>query len=211
MFSELVDRAVHVAGRPDMLEDIAYFANETMRDISKREDFDDDSLEVEIAVPLNTRTVQWDPPKQRPFRREKFIIDGCNCEPVRVHPSRKMLTHPGGFYYVSGKTFIFSRVCHPIRMFYYAYQPWLSYYPQGARPATFDVRSNDWSTTDPVLLAQVTNWLLERHNELVLNGALARFFKAKQDQRQQVHYSAYEQGLTHLIRSESPLEVIARR
>lgn len=211
MFSELVDRAVHSAGRPDMLEEMAYWANETMRDISKREDWDDDSLEAEIAVPSDTRTVQWDPDKKRPFRREEFITDGCGCEPDRVRPSRKMLKTSGPYYYVSGKTFIFSQVCNPVKIFYYAYQPWLHYYPKGARPAEFDVRANDWNSTDPAQLELVTNWMLERHNSIILDGTLARFFKTKQDPRQQVHYSAYEQGISHLIRGESPLEMVARR
>lgn len=211
MFSELVDRAVHVAGRPDALEEIAFNANETMRDISKRANWNDDSLEVEIAVPFDTRTVQWTPDKKRPFRREDYIEDGCHCNPLRVQPSSRMHKTAGPYYYVSGATFIFAQVCHPLKIFYFAYQPWLKYFPMGLRPATFDVENNDWSTTDEATLAKVTNWQLERHNSVVLDGTLARFFKTRQDPRQQVHYSAYEQGITHIIRAESPSELIARR
>lgn len=213
MFSELVDRAVHTAGRPDALEDIAYFANETMRDISKRNDWADDTLEAMISVPTDTRTVIWDPENtlRRPFRREEFICDGCGCSPLYVSPSRRMQDHEGPYYYRSGSSFVFANVCDPIKMFYYAYHPWLRYYPKNARPAEFNVELASWGGATPAQLELVTNWMLERHNHVVLQGTLARFFATKQDPRQQVHYSAYEQGITHITRSESRKELAARR
>jgi hypothetical protein len=213
MFSELVDRAVHSAGRPDALEDLAYFANETMRDISKRNDWADDTVEAIIAVPADTRNVIWAPEnyEARPFRREEFIVDGCGCEPLRVEPSRRMSDHEGPFYYRSGRSFVFAQVCDPVKIFYYAYHPWLRYYPKNGRPAVFDVEAHSWGGAVEATIAKVSNWMLERHNHVVLNGTLARFFASKQDPRQTVHYSAYEQGITHISRSESWKELAARR
>ncbi len=213
MFSELVDRAVHTAGRPDHVEDFAYFANEIMRDVSKRSDWDDDTIEEEIVIPIGENSVVWQPEVGRSrFRREEYLCDACGCEPLRVRPSGRMKKTSGPFYYRSGGDFVFAQACSPVKIFYYAYQPWLKYYPKNERPAEFDVEANDWPLgTAEATVALVSNWMLERHNQTVLAGTLARFFSAKQDPRQQVHYSSYEQGIKHLVSGESARELIARR
>jgi hypothetical protein len=211
MFSELVDRAVHIAGRPDCLADITYFANETMRDISKRDDWPDDLIEEEAAVPPGQPHLEWKPTVGRArFRREEYIVDGCGCEPTAVNPSRRMqkLTR---LYYRSGDAFIFKGCCSPIKIAYYAYQPWLQYFPANARPAEFSTETNSFGTATDAAVDMVSNWLLERHNNVILQGTLAKFFSSKQDPRQQVHYSAYEQGITHIIRSESNRELLGGR
>lgn len=210
MFSELVDRAVHIAGRPDSLEDIAYSANETMRDISKRNDWDDDACEEIVAV-TEPQTI-WDPEVGRSrFRREEYIEDGCGCSPLRTRPSSRMRSHVGALYYRSGPTFIFSNVCDPLMIFYWAYQPWLEYYKNGDRPAVFDVKANDWGGATEADIDLVSNWMLERHNNVVLSGTLANFFKAKSDERQRTHFAAYEQGISHMVRGESARQLLARR
>lgn len=211
MFSELVDRAVHTAGRPDCLMDIAYAANETMRDLSKRSDWDDDMVEEQIPVDPYLPNVQWEPSVGRSrFRREDFIVDGSGCSPERVRPSHRMMRKQSAFYYKSGNTFVFSKVSGPLLISYWAYQPWLQYYPTGTRPATFDVETNDWDGAAEADIDLVSNWLLERHNNIVLTGTLANFFKTKADQRQSVHYSAYEQGIKHMVSAESARELLAR-
>lgn len=211
MFSELVDRAIHIAGRPDCLGDITYFVNETMRDISKRDDWPEDMVEEEIVVPLGQSTVKWIPEvKRQRFRREEYIEDACGCEPTAVNPSRRM-KKLDRFYYRSGDCFVFSGCCSPIKIAYYAYQPWLQYYPDGSRPAVFNVELNDYGSATDAQIDLVSNWILERHNNTVLQGTLAKFFSSKQDPRQQVHYSAYEQGVSHIIRSESNREILGGR
>ena len=212
MFSELVDRRVHTAGRPDALADLAYFANETMRDLSKRNDWPDDSLGEMVAVPGDTRQVIWEPTTDgRPFRREEYVVDGCGCSPKAVKPSARIGRELGGFYYRSGQSFVFQNVCHPVRIYYYAYQRWLYYFPRGERPAEFNVINADWGGALAADIAKVSNWMLERHNHVVYNGTLARFFASKQDPRQSVHYSAYEQGISHMIRAEGIQELVNRR
>lgn len=211
MFSELVDRAVHTAGRPDALTDIVFFMNETMRLISKRNDFDDDSFEEEIAVPSNTRTVVWKPSVGRSrFRRIEYVEDGCGCRPVMVRPNARMNHEPGPIFYALRGEYVFARVCHPLKIYYWTYTPWLQYYPKGARPATFDVEANDWGTATEAQIDLVSNWMLERHAQTVYEGALAKFFASKQDPRQQQHYAAFEQGVGHIIRGESSRELLTR-
>lgn len=216
MFSELIDRAVHMTGRPDSVDDIAYWANVTMRDISKREDFTDDSREAEIVLPPNRLMdgppIIWDPPEGRQrFRREDVIEDGCGCIADAVKPGSRMAKAGLFSYYHSGGSLVFMHACSPIRIYYYVYAPWLKYYPVASRPAVFDVEANDWGAATEANIALVSNWLLERHSEVVLAGTLAKFFASKQDPRQQVHYSAYEQGISHIIRGESVLELLARK
>lgn len=216
MFSELIDRAVHTAGRPDAIDDIAYWANVTMRNISKREDFVPDSAEDEINLPpgntMGSAPIIWDPPEGRNrFRREDVIEDGCGCIADAVKPGSRMARAGLFSYYHSGGSLVFMNACMPIRLYYYVYVPWLRYYPKGQRPAEFDVETNDWGAATEADIALVSNWLLERHSEVVLAGTLQLFFASKQDPRQQVHYSAYEQGIGHIIRGESVLELLARK
>lgn len=213
MFSELVDRAVHLSGRPDAVEDLAYFANETMRDLSKRRDWEDETCEEVIPVVDGVNPTLFDVEVGRSlFRREHIIVDGCDCAVDKVRPNSKVRhrkTTP--YYYVSGGSFVLANVCGPeAYIFYYAYQPWLKYYAVNNRPAEFDVSTNDWGAALDADIALVSNWLLERHNIVVLNGTMAKFFAAKQDPRQQVHYSSYEQGITHMIRGESSTELWGR-
>lgn len=218
MFSELVDRAVHLSGRPDSLTDIVYYANETMRDMSKREDWDDDSCEATYDVPQDGTVAGWVPPEGRErFRREEYICydrgSSCECEPTRVRPSRR-LKRLKDYYYVTKNTFFFNGAKSTVDIYYYAYQPWLRYYPKGQRPAEMVdqvEQATEWNTQDADVIDLVSNWFLERHNHVVLKGTLARFYADKADPRQQVAYSAYEQGITHMIRSEGVQELLGRR
>lgn len=211
MFSELVDRAVHAAGRPDALDDLAYWTNVSMREIQKREDFDDDTWEESVVIPVGDRSVIWTPEVGRErFRRLDIAEDGCGCKIKMVKPSSRLRHECLPRMYASGGSYVITTGCSPISLYYYVYVPWLAYFPKDARPAVFDMAENDWNTTDEDAIAQVSNWLLERHSEVVLNGTLAKFFASKQDPRQQVHYSAFEQGISHIIRGESSLELRAR-
>lgn len=213
MFSELVDRLVHEIGRPDARNDLAYWANETMRDISKREDWVDDSVEEEFQpIDFNAPAV-WTPSVGRSrFRREDILLDACGCEGIATKPSARLRSGNDGFsYYHSGGSFVMKDACWPVAIYYYAYRPWLKYYPVGERPAVFDVEANDWGTASEADIALVSNWMLERHNKVVMDGTMSNFFASKQDPRQQVKYAAYEQGIGHIIRGESTLELLARR
>lgn len=211
MFSELVDRAVHSTGRPDNLDNIAYWMNVTMRDISKREDFPEDSVEESITIPQNSASFVWTPEVGRSrFRREDILEDACGCIGFATKPGRRM-SRDGTFrYYHSGGSLVLVNACSPVFAYYYAYQPWLVYFPKGSRPTEWNVELGEWSEPEPAAVALVSNWLLERHSETVLSGTLAKFFATKQDPRQQVHYSAYEQGVSHIIRGESVLELLQR-
>ena len=212
MFSELVDRAVHLAGRPDAVTDFAYAANEVMREICKHSDWDDDTHEEIVAVPSDTRSVDWTPEVgRRLMRRIEFVIDGCGCEPTMVRPSARMRSlNEAGFYYASGSSYVFAQVCNPLKIYYFRYWPWLQYYPHNARPAVFNVRDGDWGGATEANIALVSNWLLERHNSVVLEGTMAAFYRAKQDPRNQLHYSAFKQGLIDMVDAESARELLAR-
>lgn len=211
MFSELVDRAVHIAGRPDSLDDMAYWANEAMRDISRREDWMDDSIEELIELPPGQNHTVWTPEVGRArFRRMDVMEDGCGCKAKATKPSQRLKSNGIFSYYHSQGSIVVVNACNPVMAYYYAYQPWLVYFPQGQRPAVFDVASGAWGGASPGAIDLVSNWMLERHSHVVQAGTLAKFFASKQDPRQQVHYSAFEQGITHIIRGESVQELLQR-
>lgn len=217
MFSELVDTAVHTAGRPDALADIARCCNEAMRNMSKRSDFDDDSVEEVVNVPNGYGSVIWTPSVGRTrVRREEFITDGCGCSPVRVQPSRRIQTVPGPYYYQSGANYVFDRVHTPLKIYYYAYQPWLMYYPMPLRPARFSIEAQTFFKVDGVTeatevdIALVSNWMLERHNQYVLAATLNAFFATKADPRQKTWYAMMEKEFADIVRGEGTAELKAR-
>ena len=72
------------------------------------------------------------------------------------------------------------------------------------------MRDGDWGGATEASIALVSNWLLERHNSVVLEGTLAAFYRAKQDPRNQLHYSAFKQGLIDMVDAESARELLAR-
>jgi hypothetical protein len=212
MFSELIDRAVDIAGRPDRLASIVYFANETIWDLSKREDWAYDLVEEYIEAPATgLSSIVWEPEVTfARFRRMEYVVDNCGCEPPLVRPSRR-IEQLDRFYYQSGSSFAFKGCCFPIKVSYYAYPKRLAHYPAGQRPAVFDYASNTFNTADPALLDLVTNWILQRHNMVVLHGTLAKHFASIQDPRQGVTYSQYEQGFQNIIRAESTQALFGSR
>lgn len=217
MFSELVDTLVHTTGRPDCAADLSRALNEVMRNLSKRSDFDDDAIEEVVNVPGGRGAVQWEPSVGRlRMRREEFIIDGCGCTPTRVNPSRRINKIPGPYYYQSGQTYIFDRVCSPLRIYYFAYRPWLIYYKRGERPATFDIEKQMYVQADGVTEATeeqinlVSNWMLERHNSYLEAATLNKFFGSKQDPRQSAQYAIMEKEFADILRGEGTAELKAR-
>lgn len=217
MFSELVDTIVHTAGRPDFLPDIARHLNEVMRNLSKRSDFDDDGVEELIAVPNGFGSVVWTPEVGRVrMRREEYIVDGYGNQPTRVNPSQRMHHVPGPYYYQSGPSYIFDRVCTPLRIYYYAYRPWLIYYPISARPARFDIEQQAYVQADGITPATeeqinlVSNWMLERHNSYLEAATLNKFFGSRQDPRQQAQYAIMEKEFADILRGEGAAELKAR-
>lgn len=214
MFSELVDRAVHIAGRPDALVDIVYGANETMRNICKKGDWHDDSCEEAIPILDDSPSVIWQPNVGRAqFRREEYVEYDGGCEPTKVLPSRR-LQDLHNYYYRSGDKFVFVGATTLIKVYYYRYQPWLKYSLQNNRAVVWDgaeYLKDGAPTTDAADIASVSNWMLERHNDTVLAGTLAHFFATKQDPRQQTQYSKYQQGIADITRSEASNELYGRR
>lgn len=211
MFSELVDRCVSIAGRPDQLASMVFAANETMRTISKRGNWPDDTLEEQVIVDPTSDVTIWTPECGRGrFRREEYIEDGTGAEPTAVRPSRRV-KDLSFYYYRSGDSFVFKGACSHLNIYYYAYQPWLQYFPIGARPTSFDIELGAFTDPDPAAVALVSNWMLERHTSTVEAGTLQRFFASKQDARQALFYSIFEAGINDIQRAEGVEELLGRR
>ena len=188
---------------------MAYHVNETMRDLNKRNDWDDDLLEDVVPVPDPNQATHWTPAEgPERFRREEYVEYDGHCEPTRVKPSRR-IQRLDKYYYRSGATFVFVGALMQVKMAYYAYVPWLQYYPTGTRPSIWDGATQTW--TNPPANDLVTNWLLMRHNEVILSGTLARHFASKADPRQQVHYAQYEQRVKQMRKAEGVDELLGRR
>lgn len=213
MFSELVDQAVRSAGRPEAVADIVFSMNAAIKGIHKHSDWDDDTFEESLTVPSDTRTAVWTPSiGRRHLRRIEYIEDGCGCHPLMVRPSERLskMKHDP-FYYASGESYVFANVCNPVRIYGFRYSRPFQYYPVNDRPARYDFDTLEWNTTDETLIERVSCWILERHMEVVLEGALAHFYRTKQDPRNQLHYAAYKEGLVNMVSAESSRELLERR
>ena len=211
MFSELVDRCVSISGRPDQLTSITACANEVLRTISKRGDWPDDSMEEIVPTPPGQSHVVWTPEVGRSrFRREEYIEDARGAEPTAVRPSRR-IRDISFYYYRSGDSFVFNGAVGDLKIYYYAYQPWLRYYAVGSRPSVFDLATGEWTDPSESALAQVTNWMLERHNAIVEAGTLQRFFASKQDARQGLYFSIFNEGISDIQRAEGIEQILGNR
>lgn len=208
MFSELIDRVIKITGRPDSLSDLVTAANGVMREISKRGDWADDTVEETVSFASNVNHAIWTPAVGRTrFRREHYISDVAHTSPTAVRPGRRM-EKLSASYYRSGESFVIRGCVSPILIYYYAYPPWLKYYALNDRPAVFNTETGDFGDATAEQINLVSNWQLERHTKTVQEGTLASFFAAKNDPRQQVHYSAFEQGIRHIQRAEGIEELL---
>ncbi len=125
---------------------------------------------------------------------------------VRVTPADITAGNaPRYFYYLSGNSLILGGVSEGDVLFY----AWLArprafvFYPDEAQaPATYNADTGVWSyssanlTVEEQLAAQarVTDWVLQRHFDVVLDGVLATMYKEDNDPRGAAAYARYKQG-----------------
>jgi hypothetical protein len=186
-----------------------------MRTISMKEEWEEDAVEELIAADSTAAFTAWVPNVGRDlFRRIGYVEYDGGCEPTFVRPSRR-LHRLSEYYYRTREGFAFVGAKAHIKIFYYAYHPWLKYYQSGDRPAVFDGSTyiadpngpNAGAVITDADIDAVSNWMLEKHNKTVLAGTLAALYADKQDPRQNVNYSKFNQGIADMIRAESTTEL----
>lgn len=217
-FSSAVDDAISRAGRPDRKLDIISHIRLTMRECQVLAYFESDRIEDTIVANADPY-VYSTPQRFRIMEAVQYpgIIDeqGNPIYADPVSPGRKQREHKY-FYYISGASHVFAghganaSLNASINLSYFSYFAPLPYYDDADRPAKFILEDDAWSyltaTTDDekeAAQALVTNWLLTRHYDTVIEGTLAKLYKMNDDARAGSTFGLYKLLQTTLLHAES--------
>jgi len=215
-FSAIVDDTVTRTGRVNLRTDIVSYARVTMRESQSLIKSATDLIEDQITATASPHL--WTKPQY--FReltavRYPGIFDprGNPIYPKRIQPG-KAQRNVDYYFYSSGTSFVFSGVSENT-LIDVAYLTWftkLAYYATVAeRPATFSLEDDEWSyataTTDEEKEAArnlVTNWLIFDWYDMVLEGTVAKVWKAVGDARAPSSFSLFKSLQKDMVRTVTP-------
>lgn len=212
-FSQLVDTIVSESRRPDMVAEIATYINQTIRELhfdqeSNKILFFNDNFREDQLTAGSESGFSWTIPNPAVFQKLKVVAyatrvdyEGKPLYPQRTTPGRH-LNKLSAYYYQAGEKFFFNDyggLNAKINLGWFEFPRRLVYQVDG-RLVTWDeveqVFDYDPSLTTDELkeaaLAQVTNWILTRHEDVVAEGARAKVYKRVSDtERARTSYSMY--------------------
>lgn len=224
-FSQMVDEMVSETKRPDLVNEIARYVNQTIREIHFTSDrnaavfFTSNLQEAMIVADHDSRLV-WEMPDPTRFQKMLGVkyfnsLDsaGDAVWARETSPGRHMndLCH---FYYRVGGTFAFhgfGGLNSQVGLAWYEFPRSLKYKVPAARPAEYDVDSG-W-VYDPLVNTPeleegarelTSNWLLLRWTDVIAEGVRAKVYKRlSDDARSRTCYSLYQSLRQGLITSET--------
>lgn len=225
-FSQICDSLLLELKRPDMMSEIQSYVNQTIRELHFRPDnnaaiFYKSNL-VELALTSTVDTgFSWTIPRMDTFQDMSAVKFATVSNRDHEHgvwvnertPGRML--HATPYYWYRASNYIvfhgYGGVGGVIQLAYYEYPRRLKYYAAADRPAQWDVDS-EWTyhsgiTTDDdkeIAEGQVTNWILMRWTDLVLEGTRAKVYKRlSDDSRARLCYSAYQAARMGIYTSET--------
>lgn len=201
-FSAAVDDTLARSLRKDRIVDIYSYVRSTLRECHGlayfRNDFIEDTITTD-AVPFI-----WTTPTEfrllRTVRYPIFNRRGEQLYPDEIKPGKRQ--RETIYYYYGGPGYyafagLSSGVA--IDVGYYGVTKKLPYYALADRPATFSLEDDAWSyktaTSDAEKLIareQVSNWLLYNYYDTIIEGTLAKLFKAIDDPRARSSFALYK-------------------
>lgn len=220
-FSQLVDKVVAESKRPDMIQTIADYCNQSIREqffhpqnesyILYPDAMKEDMLTVTNDVPFG-----WLIPDRTVFQAPgaaKYLgvwdLGGEQPWAKIVRPGR-IMDQESFFAYRSGNYVFFHGAGGQgafIAFSWYEYCRELKYYEPANRPARWDVDSG-WTyhpdfDTDEITRAEarlrVTNWIIEGYPMVIQEGTKAKLYKRNSDEeRARLAYSLYQSGRMNL-------------
>lgn len=227
-FNSCVDKCIKRTGRPDSaaLADIQAYVRQTIRELQVTNYYHRDLIENQITA--LTDNYEWTRPDLfRIMRTVRYPVNHLSRYPPFKAPGQVQQTEFGeglvDFYYGGPTYFIFSGIeaNELIDLAYYKYAPRFIYYTTDlTRPAKFDDETGLWSflnggvfeletvTTltqaqQDAAIAKVQNWLLLDWYEAVQEGALAKLFKQRNDDRARASFALFMQFKTDLQKGEA--------
>lgn len=222
-FSAMVDEVVARSHRKDRINDIVSYSRATMRECHVLAQFTQSMTETQLVAtasphiwtrPLTLRNILIC--KYPYFDRQGKPVYATEKRPDTIGVNDKY------FFYLSGNSFVFSGIelGDSISLAYFTYFAKLKYYAVVAdRPATFDDETNLWSYLDAwddndtlkeEARDKVTNWLLFHWYDLVVEGTLAKLYKAVNDERSRATFALYKSQQKDLLAGESQIYVGVR-
>ena len=215
-FSAVVAEALRRSNRPDRVLDIVSYTRTSIRECAIQAFFNQDFKELSYTV-VATPCV-WTIPQY--FRQLAFAkypywdVDGRAIFAKEKIPSN-VITLDRYWYYRAGNDYVFSNTEIGIILAfgYYEYPKALAYFAlEVDRPATFNLDTGLWSyhanyTATAVLQATardlVTNWLLTKWHDTLVEGALAKLWKTAGDQRAAATYGLYKSLQKDILAGEA--------
>lgn len=216
-FSQLVDTAIVMSSRNDLVAQAASWLNQTIREFYLGENgmpvvFDEDRLEFSLTGENNgagAMTYVWDIPEAN---RLQFIetvqyayypVNARRRSPGHS-PELSRFSNPDElfYYYQTGQSLAcvnYGLVGAEIKVSLFQFPKSLVYYRKDERPAVwsdvdqgFEYHPRIVGESNAALEAISTNWLLMRHRYVLLDGVLAKIFKRLADkERAAMYYSSY--------------------
>ena len=221
-FSQLVDVAVQETARQSLQALAVRYLNSTIREVHTSAQgepvaFGRNLVEAQLVADKSTG-FQWLAPvllQQHPtVRYDSVYLDGARAYP-EILPVSKIMNVREHFFYQSGDHYIFHGYGGKggiLTLAYYLFLPRLVYYPPEERPGEFNdagefVLNPDFSGTEEDALSMTTNWLLMRWPDALLEGVLAKLYKAQGEDeangRARSAFSAFERQRLQLQKIEA--------
>lgn len=220
-FSALVDDVLLRSGKPNRKQDIIAYARNTVRECLLLESFMANLIETQLTV--DAVPFIWKRPELlRIIVAIKYPYFTAHGNPVfakEQRPGRNQGGMTDYYYYLTGDAYAMNglAVGAIVDVAYLAYMPRLKYYEtESDRPARYDIETGVWtyhadyaSSTEQQEVARdlVTNWLIFRWYDLIIEGTLAKVFKATGDERSNMAYSLYKQGQKDLRNAEGKVSL----
>lgn len=227
-FSQMVDSLIAETSRPDMKDMIVQYVNQTIRELHTDTmtklpvGFTSNMVEDEVAIDVDAgETFLWDIPNTHRFQMIESIYYPYVDEYVKEkRPSTAFLfadqANSEYYWYRTGPSQI-AMAGHggqsdTVKLAWFNTLRRLIYYATSARPATWSDESETYTygaayvTTEERLeaLDLSTNWMLERYEDLVLNGVRAKIWiRIGEEGRGKMAYSQYESNRPAMVATET--------
>lgn len=223
-FSQMVDEIVSESKRPDLLDEIARYVNQTIRECHFSTDrqaaiFYRDNFNEVLLTADAEESFSWTLPNPTTFQKMAGVkypmqtdIYGNDVWAIETTPGRHLNDFTNFFYQV-GAEFVFSGyggLNANIALGYFAFPPSLKYKTVANRPAEYDPELG-WTYNELIVTDEdkeaarliVTNWLLMRWSDVISEGVRAKLYKRVSDtERARNCYSLYGQLRQGLMTSE---------
>ena len=223
-FSGIVDEIVHESNRvQEKLTSIPRFVNDTIAELQQSQLFAEDMYEEIIDAPVTAtdsgQQVVWEKPlrwrKMQAVKYSNYL--GNTVYPKCCRPSAGQESMDD-FYYASGNAIVIAGkygMTAPV-IAYYKTSPMLKYYEPEQRPAKCDSSNGQWSyllggvyvqslatpEEEELARAKVSNWLIQRYGNVLVNGALAKLYKMIGDTRNSLAYSQFMSSKQDVLNNE---------